>query len=105
MDLRHASLNWVHTVFRQEYNDGICRDIESLSRLLESGVASIDEAREEEKRKAVRQNEEEEAGEMDEEGWTTVSRHTSKKPVGGLSGKAQAKVGHQFLFCSLNLNA
>jgi len=33
----------------------------------------------------------EEEGEPDEDGWVTVSRHTSKKPVGGRSEKAQAR--------------
>ncbi len=32
------------------------------------------------------------AEEEAEDGWVTVTRHTSRKPVGGASGKAQARV-------------
>ena len=71
----------------------MCQDVEALTRLLEAGVAAIDEAREDEKRKAMKQKEEEEQEEApDDGGWVTVSRHTTRKAVGGLSGKAQAKV-------------
>ena len=34
----------------------------------------------------------EDEAEPDEDGWVTISRHTSKKPVGGRSEKAQARL-------------
>lgn len=56
-----------------QYNKSICLDIDALNLRLEEGVASIDAEKEEERRKAEMDHEE-----ADEEGWVTVSRHTSR---------------------------
>ncbi len=73
--------------WRKEYNSSLSLDTEELEKGVEEGVRQYDLRKEEEKRKA------EEMVEDDaEDGWTTVTRHTSKKPVGGGSAKAQAKV-------------
>jgi len=76
--------------WRAEYNASLVLDTDALSAQVEAGVAAIDAAKEKERRMAEAQAEEEEAEDAD--GWVTVSRHTSRKPVGGGTAKAQAKV-------------
>lgn len=72
--------------WRQEYRDGLITDLDGLKREIEEFVADHDRKKAEEISKA------EEEAEPDEDGWTVVSRHTAKKPVGKISNKAQAKV-------------
>ena len=73
--------------WRQEYNSGIVTDLDKLLEEVEAGVAKLDAIKEKEIHDA-----EEAFEDADEDGWTTVSRHTSKKPVGKRTEKAQAKV-------------
>jgi len=75
--------------WRQQYNASLVLDADKLAADVEAAVAALDEAKEAERRRAEAMAEEEEA---DEDGWTTVSRHTSRKPVGKGSAKAQAKI-------------
>ncbi len=78
--------------WRAQYNESVTLDLEALSKELQRGVAELDRKREEDREKALRQKDEEQLGEEDDEGWVTVSRHTTRKPVGGASQKAQAKI-------------
>lgn len=73
--------------FQAQYNASVCADVDSLMLRIEEGVANLDKRREAEKTRA---EEEFEAG--DDDGWVTVSRHTTKRSVGHASAKAQAKV-------------
>jgi hypothetical protein len=59
--------------WRQEYNDSICLDLERLSQTIEKAVGELDLQKEEVKKKA-----EQELADADEEGWVTVSRHTTR---------------------------
>ena len=74
--------------WKREYNSGILMDcdVESLKEEIKNFTENFDRAKE-----AVVARAEEEA-EADEDGWVTISRHTSKKPVGGRSDKAQARL-------------
>jgi ribosomal RNA-processing protein 7 len=72
--------------WRQEYNNSICPNMADLMDEIETSVTLLDRRKEEEVKRAEAQNQ------PDDDGWVTVSRHTSKKPVGKLEGKAQAKV-------------
>ena len=79
--------------WREEYNRSIVDDLEGFMKEIEAGVAKIDRKKSDEV--AVVEAEAEAAaaeGEEDEEGWTVVSRHTTKKPVGKATDKAQARV-------------
>lgn len=71
-----------------EYNSGILleSDIETLKAEIKDFTDSFDK----EKDNAVKKAEEE--AEPDEDGWVTVSRHTSKKPVVGRSEKVQMRL-------------
>ena len=73
--------------WRQEYNSGIITDMDKLLEEVEAGVARLDAVKEKEIHDA-----EEKFEDADEDGWVTVSRHTSKKPVGKRAEKVQAKV-------------
>lgn len=73
--------------WRREYNAGLAQDLDALMAEIEASVAEMDVKKADEVKEA-----EEEFGEADEDGWVTVSRHTSKKPVGKISDKAQKKV-------------
>jgi len=74
--------------WRQEYNDSLRLDVESMASQIEAAVKEIDRKKTEEIKKA-----EEEAVE-DEEGWVTVSRHThaKRKPVGNATKSGQKKI-------------
>ena len=74
--------------WKREYNTGILADdnVDALKEEMKSFTDDFDRAKD-----AVVARAEEEA-EPDEDGWVTVSRHTSKKPVGGRSEKAQARL-------------
>jgi ribosomal RNA-processing protein 7 len=74
--------------WKREYNDSILHDadVDALKDEMKLFTEDFDRAKE-----AVVEKAEEEA-EPDEDGWVTVSRHTSKKPVGGRSEKAQARM-------------
>lgn len=73
--------------WRQDYNAGILTDLDQLLEEVEAGVAKLDAIKEKEIQDA-----EEDFENADEDGWVTVSRHTSKKPVGKKTDKAQTKI-------------
>lgn len=74
--------------WKREYNAAILTDgnVDALKEEIKAFTDDFDKAKD-----AVVARAEEEA-EPDEDGWVTVSRHTSKKPVGGRSEKAQARL-------------
>lgn len=81
--------------WKREYNMAVIPNDEAKTRLqnaIEEYIRNHDRTKEEEKIKAKAMVESQEAG--DDDGWITVSRHTSKKgkPLGNLSAKGQAKI-------------
>ena len=73
--------------FARDYGDSVITDVDGLMSRIEASVAEIDA----QKNKVVADAEA--LGEADEDGWVTVSRHTSKKPV--VSGLADTKAAHR----------
>ena len=74
--------------WKREYNESILKDseVDLLKEEIKEFTDEFDRAKD-----AIVTLAEEEA-EPDDDGWVTVSRHTSKKPVGGRSEKAQARL-------------
>jgi ribosomal RNA-processing protein 7 len=74
--------------WKREYNESILKDcdVDLLKEEIKEFTDEFDRAKD-----AVVTQAEEEA-EQDDDGWVTISRHTSKKPVGGRSEKAQARL-------------
>ena len=74
--------------WKREYNESILKDcdVDLLKEEIKEFTDEFDRAKD-----AVVTQAEEEA-EPDDDGWVTISRHTSKKPVGGRSEKAQARL-------------
>jgi len=81
--------------WKHEYNQTVIPNNEAKQRLkdaIEGYIRQHDRLKEEEKERAKDMMESQEAG--DDDGWVTVSRHTSKKgkSLGNLSVKGQAKI-------------
>ena len=74
--------------WKREYNEGILND--DTVDTLKSEIKDFTENFDLQKESAIKKAEDE--AEPDEDGWVTISRHTSKKPVGGRSEKAQSRL-------------
>jgi len=91
----HPVVNIGLRKWKHEYNQAVIPNAEAKERLkeaIEDYIRQHDRLKEEEKERAKEMMESQEAG--DDDGWVTVTRHTSKKgkPLGNLSVKGQAKI-------------
>lgn len=91
----HPVVNVGLRKWKREYNAAVVPNDAAKQRLqhaIEEYIREYDRIKDEKKEKAKAMIDKQEAG--DDDGWITVSRHTSKKgkPVGNLSAKGQAKI-------------